>query len=133
MKSYKYFHKTSNIPLCNTLDEEVCNSGPHVWKEMPELFECAKPCKITTYTESAVEYWQKKHTLDEVSFWFEAGSVKTIGTELLVYDTSDMIGSIGGSFGLFLGLSFFGIASSLIDKVLVIWIKIKEKSGVRLL
>ena len=40
---------------------------------------------------------------------FGLGRIKTVGKELLVYDTNDMIGSIGGSLGLFLGLSFLGL------------------------
>ena len=132
MKSYKYLHKISNIIDCNTLEDEVCNGGPRVWNAMPSLFECPKPCKIFSYTDSVVEYWHQNNTSNEVSFWLQAGSIKTVGTELLVYDTSDMIGSIGGSFGLFLGLSFFGIISTLLDKLLQLMINIQQKNGIQL-
>ena len=40
-------------------------------------------------------------------------------TEVLVYDTSDMIGAIGGSLGLFLGFSFFDVISKCLDYLIM--------------
>ena len=124
MKGYKYLQNSTNLTDCKKLEDEICNGGPAVWDPMPSLFDCEKPCKIITYTGSVVEYSYYNSTTDEASFWFEAGPIKTVGKELLVYDTNDMIGSIGGSLGLYLGFSFFGIVSTIIDKLLDIWIKI---------
>ena len=66
-------------------------------------------------------------TLNEAKFIYETGPSRTVAKQLLVYDTNDMIGSIGGSLGLYLGFSFFGIFSTIIDKLLDIWIKIQLK------
>ena len=57
---------------------------------------------------------------DVYLFWccFEPGfkfKIRRIEKELLVYDTTDMIGAIGGSLGLFLGFSFFDLISKCID------------------
>ena len=125
MKGYKYLRNSTSLIDCKNIEDEICNGGPAVWKSMPSLFDCEKPCRIISYTGSVVEYSYYNVPEDEASFWFEVGSSKTVGTEHLVYDTNDMIGSIGGSLGLFLGLSFFGVASFFIDKLLEIWIKIK--------
>ena len=56
--------------------------------------------------------------LDEASFRIAAGRIHTFAKQLLVYDANDMIGSIGGSLGLFLGFSFFGSLSNCFDKLL---------------
>ena len=79
--------------------------------------ECTKPCEIINYRGSIIQYKNENTSFDETQFWIETVSSRTVRRELLVYDTNDMIGSIGGSFGLFLGFSFFGIISTLIDKL----------------
>ena len=129
MKGFKYLPNSKNFIECMNLEDEVCNNGPLVWTQL-YAFDCPKPCKINSYKGSDIEYSFHNSTPDEASFWFEAGPVKTVGKELLVYDTNDMIGSIGGSLGLFLGFSFFGIFSLFIDKLLGFWIKIKQNNGI---
>jgi hypothetical protein len=132
MKGYNYLRYSTKLIDCIKIENEVCNGGPDVWNPMPSLFTCEKPCKIITYTGSVVEYSYYNDTDDEASFSFEADTVIKLGKELLVYDTNDMIGSIGGSLGLYLGFSFFGIASTFIDKLLEIWIKMKQNNGIQL-
>ena len=127
MKGYKYLRNSSSLTECKNLEDEVCNGGPQVWNPMPSLFNCPKPCKIITYTGSIIEYSYYNASVDEASFTFEADTVIKVAKELLVYDTNDMIGSIGGSLGLYLGFSFYGIASTPIDKLLETWIKVKQK------
>ena len=70
------------------------------------------------YAESTIIHSYHDVALDEASFRIEPGRVRTIAKELLVFDTNDMIGSIGGSLGLFLGFSFFGTISNCFDKLL---------------
>ena len=53
---------------------------------------------------------------DQARFSISRGSIKRVSTEFLVYDAFDMIGSIGGSLGLFLGFSFFDIICKCLDK-----------------
>ena len=88
--------------------------------------------KNWAFTESLIEYSYYNNTSDEAHFWLEPGPIRTVGKELLVYDTNDAIGSIGGSLGLFLGLSFFGIISTLLDKLLQLMIKIQQNNGIQL-
>ena len=48
--------------------------------------------------------------------------------EYLVYDDNALIGYIGGTLGLFLGLSCFGLLKSSFNKILEFLIKDKEKN-----
>ena len=53
---------------------------------------------------------------NQANFELSTDTIRNVQKELLVYDTNDMIGSIGGSLGLFLGFSFFDIISKCLDK-----------------
>ena len=127
MKGFKYLSNSSSLIDCTNIKDEICNGGPPVWTKIWETCEWVKPCKIVSYKGSIIEYSYHNSTSDEAHFVFGLGRIKTIGKELLVYDTNDMIGSIGGSLGLYLGFSFYGIASTLIDKLLETWIKVKQR------
>ena len=128
MKGSRYVRNISNLADCTNFDDEICNSGPTVWIPLMKLYEskCKKPSKIITYAESAIEYIFHNFTNNETGFQYVAGSTQIVESELLVYDTNDMIGSIGGSLGLFLGFSFFGIISQCIDMFLQLATKIQQ-------
>ncbi len=129
MQGFKYFHNTTNLIDCKHIEDETCNTGPAVWIPLRSALDCTKPCEVITYRGSVIEYSHYNNTPDEAHFWVKIGSIRTVGKELLVYDTNDMIGSIGGSLGLFLGFSFFGLISTFMDKSLDLWIKIQQKMG----
>ena len=46
-------------------------------------------------------------------------NIRKIEREVLVYDTNDAIGAIGGSLGLFLGFSFFDVISKCLDNLIM--------------
>jgi hypothetical protein len=73
---------------------------------------------ILGYADSRITYYYYETPQDQASFKIHPGRIGTFDKQLLVYDANDMIGSIGGSLGLFLGFSFFGIVSNCLDKLL---------------
>ena len=133
MKGFRYLSDTINITDCKNIEDEVCNGGPNVWIPLRSALNCTKPCEIINYRGSIIQYKNENTSFDEAQFWIETGSSRTVGKELLVYDTNDMIGSIGGSLGLFLGFSFFGIISTIIDKLLEIYTKLQQKDQMRII
>ena len=56
---------------------------------------------------------------NQANIFLLMNKVRRVETEVLVYDTSDMIGAIGGSLGLFLGFSFFDVISKCLDNFLI--------------
>ena len=50
---------------------------------------------------------------------------RTLVQEYWVYDTEGMIGTLGGSLGLFLGFSFYGVISDLLD---IFWNTVSKKN-----
>ena len=82
---------------------------------------------ILGYADSTITYYYYETPQDQASFKIHPGRIRTFDKQLLVYDANDMIGSIGGSLGLFLGFSFFGIISTFIDKLLELGTTIQQK------
>ena len=119
MRGFRYVNSSSELKNCNKLDDEDCNGGPTVWNELRKRFKkCKKPCSVISYDHSALEMKEMTMIRDnenEVTFEFENSEVSLVEKEVLLYDFSDMIGTVGGSLGVAVGISFFAIFSCCID------------------
>ena len=73
---------------------------------------------ILGYADSRITYYYYETPQDQASFKIHPGRIRTFDKQLLVYDANDMIGSIGGSLGLFLGFSFFDVISKCLDLII---------------
>ena len=81
---------------------------------------------ILGYADSRITYYYYETPQDQASLKVYAGRIRNFDKQLLVYDANDMIGSIGGSLGLFLGFSFFGIISNCLDRLLDLGERIQQ-------
>ena len=122
MKGFNYVNKSTSIPNCTKLEDEICNGGPKVWSTIVEEFpKCPKPCKVKTYKDSQLElrepsYLKTGQNLANIELVMN--SIRKNEKQALVYDTNDAIGAIGGSLGLFLGFSFFDVISTCLDLIM---------------
>ena len=135
MRGFRYINSSSNLKSCTTLDEEICIGGPSVWQELKKRFEkCMKPCKVSSYDHSVMKVKELTHITDEkneATFEFFNSEVIQVEKEVLLYDLSDLIGAIGGSCGIGVGISVFAVISCCIDsfsKLLNILQRKKEKN-----
>ena len=124
MKGFQYFNKSTSLINCAKLEDEVCNGGPNVWDKLHYGFlNCLNPCKMTTYKNSRLDLYEpmysKRRGQTYANFELAMRSLRKIEREVLVYDTNDVIGAIGGSLGLFLGFSFFDIISKCLDNLIM--------------
>ena len=119
MRGFRYINSSSNLKNCKNLDEEICISGPSVWKELQERFgKCMKPCRVSTYDYSVIRIKELTYITDEkneATFEFFNSEVIQVEKEVLLYDLSDLIGTIGGSCGIGVGISVFAVISCCID------------------
>ena len=98
----------SELPYCNTLDEADC-AGKAIAKTWNNITseECRKPCEIYEFQEKGA--WQDK-SRDHDGFLFSYEFLKNEKTktseEYLIYDTVGLIGSVGGTLGMFTGFTF---------------------------
>ena len=119
MKGFQYFNQSSHLEECSNLEDEACNGGPRVWDALENaLANCLMPCQFTTYIESQLEKNEMtymKPDPNEAYFEMVLSDIIRVEKEVLVYDTTDMIGATGGFLGLFLGFSFFDVLSRCLD------------------
>ena len=124
MKGFHYVNKSTSLINCPELADEICNSGPKVWKKLNLKFpNCLKPCKRVTYKDSRLDWYEpmylKKQGETISTFELVENSRRKIIREVLVYDIIDVIGATGGSLGLFLGFSFFDVISKFLDNLIM--------------
>lgn len=112
----------SEIQECKTHEDNLCmgTSIYHGFYKLMMSQECPKKCYQTEYIGKAKEVksgftrvWPD--TMDfEVCYGFSS-TVIEVDDEYLLYGFSDMIGSVGGSFGLFIGFSFLDVIYTIFD------------------
>ena len=123
MKGFQYVNSSTSFINCARLEDEICNEGPKVWtKVWNEFSACPKPCKITTYKDSRLDLKEPlflKTGQTIANFALRKDNIRRIEKEVLVYDTNDVIGAVGGSLGLFLGFSFFDAISRCLDYLIM--------------
>ena len=84
--------------------------------------ECLKPCEEITYKDSIAKLAESmylKEGKNTALFTVVMTNVQRVEKEVLVYDTNDMIGAIGGLLGLFLGFSFFDVICKCLNNLIM--------------
>ncbi len=109
-----------NLPPCLTKEDLVCNFGSltsylgstAAYKE--DNSNCPRPCQTTSYRVSTTE--NRNFEFDHIISYAEVTSTDVaIAEEYLVFDENDILTALGGSLGLFLGFSCWGIAKQIIE------------------
>ena len=107
------------VPICQTSKEYQC-AWNGIWStEM--YYHCLMPQEAMTYTmldriENA--YNKDRNTL-ETGVWIGIGTLKKIiKEEVFLLNWQDLIGSVGGSLGLFFGFSFSATIVACLNKLL---------------
>ena len=123
MKGFRYVNNSTSVINCARFEDEICNGGPEVWTPLfAKVSEWPKPCKMTTYKDSRLDLKAPqflKGGKNRGHFELKKNNIRRIEKELLIYDTNDVIGAVGGSLGLFLGFSFFDVISKCLDNLIM--------------
>ena len=107
------------VPICQTSKEYQC-AWNGTWST-DTYYHCLMPQKAMTYTlldrvENA--YHKDRNTLETGVYIGIATLKKVIKEEVFLLNWQDLIGSVGGSLGLFFGFSFSATIVTCIKKVL---------------
>ena len=104
-----------DLPLCQTKEEFKCADIKErlIWWNLKES-ECPKPCSVTEFIEHGKTEDFKNVKNHEITFYYKFLKKATINVnqEYLIIDALGMIGSVGGTLGLFIEFSFIGIITS---------------------
>ena len=94
-----------------------------------QFSQCEPRCITKEYSGRvnfiSQEFLGLGHGNQSADIMFNYGTTsRTLVQEYKVYDTEGMIGTLGGSLGLFLGFSFYGVLSDVLDHF---WKKITKQ------
>ena len=96
------------IPDCETNKEKECMDNyikHNIVKDMVK-----KPCHKLQYSGKILNENFDNKNKNLVTFWYHfAPGLMIVKEEYLIYDLISMIGSVGGTLGLCVGFSFFGL------------------------
>ena len=107
-----------DLDLCNltSLAQYQCMYNKAVTSRLTERVKrCQNPCNTTSYEVSAASVKHSERT-SFLTFQFASTEVE-IHEELLIYDFSSIIASVGGLLGLFVGISFLDITLGIIEYI----------------
>ena len=119
VKSYFDRYIENPLPDCTSLEKENC-MFKLIFDIGSQFSQCEPRCITKEYsgrvTFISQEFLGLGHGDKSADMMFNYGSTsRTVVQEYWVYDTEGMIGTLGGSLGLFLGFSFYGFISDLLD------------------
>ena len=109
-----------NAPICATQEEIQCAKDIEnmAWWNL-SLEACPRPCTILQYKEKSEVVYEDTDQSDDlkVSFYYMLAAVDkvTVFEEYINYDFIGMIGSAGGTLGLFIGFSFMNIVNVMLQ------------------
>jgi len=106
----------NELPKCKSPKEDG-KALQKIWNKIYN-HKCPKPCSILEYS-GKLDYWEPKYDNPNntviIYLRFQSPEVTTIYEEYLIYDFNAMLGSIGGTLGLFVGFSFSSIIELFIN------------------
>ena len=114
----KYFGDGEKLQNCDNLENEACLIR-NLMKFSKNISQCESQCQIKNYYAEPQKL--KEPTLylgdgERANLLLMATSrTRYVQKEYRIYDTPGMVGTVGGSLGLFLGFSFYGVISEVLD------------------
>ena len=79
---------------------------------------CLKQRSFKTYSAEVEDFTINRENKTEVRFFLSfAEKIKITNDEVLFFSSIDLLSSLGGALGLFIGFSFFGFIATLLDEI----------------
>ena len=80
---------------------------------------CLKQRSFKTYSAEVEDFTINRENKTEVRFFLSfAEKIKITNDEVVFFSSIDLLSSLGGALGLFIGFSFFGYIVTLLDAVI---------------
>ena len=121
VKSYFDSYMNSTTSDCHNLKDEKCTFDEVLGKFASIVPKCKRQCSTIGYfgeisrtNQAIIDFPNVKGQLFDLILVATYRS-RTFYQEYKIYDEVGLIGSVGGSLGLFLGFSFYGLLSDVLD------------------
>ena len=111
---YRLSGNDDTFPLCT---EQVLQNFKKALAFEDLLETCSKACTTFQYTgelTTILKGFINNSREVVIGYWFNYRGEIEVLEEYLIYEITSVIGSIGGTLGLFVGFSFFDISAKLI-------------------
>ena len=111
-------------PMCETLEEFQCSH--EITKKLKNASKCLPSCSQINYAiETEVhEDEESRDAKRNVTLAYRFSKrIMKVEEEFLVHDFVGMLGSIGGTLGLFIGFSLFGLISFILENIQDFYLK----------
>ena len=110
---------SNSLPICNTTDEFIC--AYDLAKKVKKSSSCLNSCSKTHYKLFKSIYTERTESENAkrnvgIDYFIPLINMG-IEKEYLIHDFIGMLGSIGGTLGMFIGFSFLGIISSMLKQL----------------
>ena len=119
------------LSICNTAEERKCveNKILNQWRYIIESGICKKQCTSMEYLSDIIYEGRINNYFEngQLGFGYRFSTPETVTfyEEYLIYDVEKIIGEIGGTLGILMGLSFMKILSYFIN-IVKRWIMFKK-------
>ena len=105
----------SEIPTCYPETEDICDA----WSTFHEIFnglstqKCLKACTVEEYKGRVdfEDFRPEESSLFQLIFRYSPPYKVLVTQEYLIYDFIGLVGSVGGTMGIFIGFSFYDVFS----------------------
>ena len=110
------FESLKLFPKCETMKDYVCNLWIAYYTEKNASKICPKHCSKYEYRGKRYHKVGTKNNNYNITWFYRFLSKNfEVHEEYLLYDTTGLIGSVGGTLGLFTGFSFLEVINNIID------------------
>ena len=103
----------------NNVSFTLCNQQQgYMNKEILEILDkCPRACTTFQYsgTAATIPGYANNSRIIGLAYWFNSENEMEVFEEYLIYEITGVIGSIGGTLGLFVGFSFLDLSTKLIN------------------
>lgn len=129
------FYENDKVQLCET-DEEVTCFESHLIDIMAFIAAngpCPKACTRTKFNgivsyEGQITHIKQIEDYSTLIYAIEAPASVTVHEEYLIYDLLGLVGSVGGTLGMFIGFSFINLISYTLAVIKKLFTKSNEES-----
>ena len=104
----------ANLPKCETISQSKC-----IWNNISEsISRCNRRNRGLTFNGNLVQFESYQNYRNETSVHIYISSLsKEVKEEVDIITTSDFIGSVGGSLGMFFGFSISAYVLNILDTI----------------